>query len=353
MGTTSTVDQDLVDLMESFFASCERSEVARGEEPFEIDRQTWHSLTELGLSRLTGSEDSGGSGGSWHDAAVLLSTAAAAAVPTPVVEHDLLAGWLLTVAGQKMEGALCTAGIVDASGHASHVPWASEADHTVLLRCDDGLCTVAQVSRAQARLTPGYNLAGEARDSMEVDLDSLCWYDVPDGTADEFLLRGALARTLQVCGAMEKIVHLCVAHTGSRVQFGRNLGKFQAIQELVADLAAEASLARAAADAAVSQVVREGWSDEGTAFSVAVAKSCAGHAATTVVRNSHQVHGAIGTTYEHALHRYTKPVLAWRSEFGSVRDWDNVLAQAASTAGSADAWRLITDGQPISRHLPR
>jgi len=80
---------------------------------------------------------------------------------------------------------------------------------------------------------------------------------------------------------------------------------------------------------------------------VAVAKSCAGHAASTVVRNAHQVHGAIGTTFEHELHWYTKPILAWRSEFGSVALWDRLLTQAAVGAGRDDAWALITGGKPL------
>lgn len=75
---------------------------------------------------------------------------------------------------------------------------------------------------------------------------------------------------------------------------------------------------------------------------VAVAMSCAGHAASVVVRNAHQVHGAIGTTLEHALHRFTKPLLAWRSEFGSVHFWDERLTKAAVEAGRDEAWALIT-----------
>ena len=69
------------------------------------------------------------------------------------------------------------------------------------------------------------------------------------------------------------------------------------------------------------------------AFLVAAARSCAGHASSVVVRNAHQVHGAIGTTREHRLHEFTRAALAWRSEFGSVRYWDEWLTDAALSAG--------------------
>jgi acyl-CoA dehydrogenase len=77
-------------------------------------------------------------------------------------------------------------------------------------------------------------------------------------------------------------------------------------------------------------------------FLVAVARSCAGHAASVVVRNAHQVHGAIGTTREHRLHEFTRAALAWRSEFGSVRYWDERVTDAAMHASAGALWDLIT-----------
>ena len=54
------------------------------------------------------------------------------------------------------------------------------------------------------------------------------------------------------------------------------------------------------------------------AAAVAVAKSYTGHASEIVIRHGHQMHGAIGTTLEHSLHRYTNALLNWRNDFGSA-----------------------------------
>ena len=91
------VDQELAELMSAVFVEHRRK---RSTAP---DRTTvptwdlalWEQLDEVGLARLTGSEASGGSGATWFAAAELLDAAARFGVPTPVVEHDLLAGWLL------------------------------------------------------------------------------------------------------------------------------------------------------------------------------------------------------------------------------------------------------------------
>ena len=350
MNSTTLIDPDLVAMMESVFAAHRKADIA-ATDTVEFDRELWKVLDELGLLRLTGSESHGGSGADWHAVSALLAAAAGAAVPVPVVEHDLLAGWLLETAELPMTDGFRTAFLMRESGTSSAVPWARHADFVVPLRHDGSHWLVADIAADRIHVTPSQNLGGEPRDTVTLEVDTATWSPVPAGTAETFLLRGALARVLQVCGAMDRIVELCIEHVASREQFGRPLAKFQAVQRLVTATAAEAALARAAADAAVAHAERTAWDDHGTAFAVAVAKSCAGHAASTVVRNAHQVHGAIGTTFEHDLHRYTKPVLAWRSEFGSVGRWDQLLTQTATAVGRDGAWSLITEGHPVRRVL--
>uniref|UniRef100_UPI0015F11246 acyl-CoA dehydrogenase family protein n=1 Tax=Streptomyces phytophilus TaxID=722715 RepID=UPI0015F11246 len=182
-------------------------------------------------------------------------------------------------------------------------------------------------------LATGTNLAGEPRDDLRADLSGVRGTPVLPDVAEEFLLRGALARALQMTGAMDAILDLCLDHVRTRTQFGRPLARFQAVQTLVADLAAEAALARAAATACT----------RGTPgpFDIAVARSCTGHAATVAVRNAHQIHGAIGTTAEHTLHTLTLPLLAWRTEYGTLHDWDNHLTTTATTT---PLWPTLTGG---------
>lgn len=106
-------------------------------------------------------------------------------------------------------------------------------------------------------------------------------------------------------------------------------------------MSAEAALARPATEAALSVAVASDWRSPQLEFLVAVARSCTGHAASVVVCNAHQVHGAIGTTGEHRLHEFTRAALAPRSEFGSVRRWDARLTDLAMAAGTNGLWSLI------------
>jgi len=264
-------------------------------------------------------------------------------VRIPLAEHDLLACWLLEAAGAPVDGTVRSACLLDESGRATAVPWASSVDRLVVVWPGPAGHLLADIDARDLRITPDTNMIGEPRDEVSADLSTLTGIPVSADLVSRFALRAALVRSLQVCAALDTILELAIEHTSTRVQFGRPLSKFQAIQHLISDIAAEAALARAATEAALSTALDSDWSASNVHFRVAVARSCAGHAVSVAVRNAHQALGAIGTTIEHRLHEYTRAALAWRSEYGSVQHWDSVVTQAALRAGEDGLWELIAD----------
>lgn len=338
-----TVDPELVAMMDAVLATHREKNPATGAPG--RDPALWDTLERLGLVRLTGAADAGGSGAGWPEAAELLSAAVRHAVRVPLAEHDLLACWLLEATGCPVDSAARTVCVLDDSGSAAAVPWASTAEKVVVVWSDNGEYHLADTGVDDLRITPGTNTIGEPRDTVTADLTALAprAVDVDTALMSQLRRKSALVRSIQVCAALDAGVGLVIAHTASRVQFGRPLSQFQAIQHLVADAAAEAALARAATEAALSAALADDWSAPRLDFLVAVARSCAGHAASVVVRNVHQAFGAIGTTIEHPLHLYTRAALAWRSEFGSVRYWDEQVTHRAIAAGPHGLWPLIAD----------
>ncbi|MDC5697606.1 acyl-CoA dehydrogenase family protein [Intrasporangium calvum] len=345
LAVSTRPDPDLVGMLADLFEAY-RSTRPAPTERVEFDPALWAHLDELGLTRLTASESSGGSGASWVEGAALLGLAAAAGAPVPLAEHGVLGAWLLEEAGLPNDGALRTVCRPDPSGRALNVTFARDAAAIVALWEDGDCWRVADVPTERTRLTERRNLAGEPCDTVQFELADLEAAPlVADTVGHQFHLRGALARSAQVCGAMERVLEVVLTHAREREQFGRPIGKFQAIQHLVADIATESSLARAATDTAVARAATTNWQDPGMLFTVGVAKSCVGHAASVVVRNAHQVLGAIGTTLEHELHVLTKPILVRRSEYGSVHEWDETLAELAASAGRDRLWPLILTGR--------
>ncbi len=146
-----------------------------------------------------------------------------------------------------------------------------------------------------------------------------------------------MLRSAAMAGALQGVLDHSVGYANDRVQFGRPIGKFQAIQQQLAVLAGEASAAASAAEAACRAAVA-GDAD----FETAVAKIRAGKAAEIACAIAHQVHGAIGFTEEHALHHLTRRLWSWRAEFGGAGHWAETLGRAVAARGADALWPSIT-----------
>ena len=155
---------------------------------------------------------------------------------------------------------------------------------------------------------------------------------------EELKARYALARALQLAAALEQVLAWTVQYAGERVQFGRPLGRFQAIQMELAQMAGEVTAVTALTDAAVQAVER----GENVVLACAAAKVRAGAAVEVVARLAHQVHGAIGFTQEHKLHHLTRRLWAWRDEAGSELAWSRVLGAGLLAGGPDDLWPALT-----------
>jgi len=142
----------------------------------------------------------------------------------------------------------------------------------------------------------------------------------------------AVVTAAQIVGALERVLGLSVAFANQRVQFGRPIGKFQAIQHQLAVMAEQVTAARLAAQLGCRGGGRgRGGAGEGLVpdrLHAAVAKSRTSEAAGIVAPMAHAIHGAIGITAELDLQLYTRRLHAWRAEHGSELAWNRVLGEA-------------------------
>ena len=117
------------------------------------------------------------------------------------------------------------------------------------------------------------------------------------------------------------------------MQFGKPIGRLQAVQQQIAMLAGQAAAADAAAGAAA-----EALTDGVDVLAVAAAKVRAGEAAGIGAGIAHQVHGAIGFTEEYALQRLTRRLWAWRDAWGTEAEWSLLLGRRLAAAGGDGLW---------------
>ena len=313
-------------------------------------RSLWRALEEAGLPLLWVPEDAGGAGASFVEGLAALEAAGAAACAVPLAD-TMTAAWLAAAAGLDVPAgplALLPAGenaVLDDDGCVTGawraVPFASLADHHVAVLADGkGRDHVAVLARPDA-VAAGTGLAGDERGDVRLSAAApVARAPLPATVGrDGPLLVAAAGRAALMAGALGTLVGLSVDYAGERVAFGRAIGKFQAVQQALARLAGEAAAASVAAQAA-------GWALDASfvqaEFDVAAAKVRAGEAAGAGSAIAHQVHGAIGFTAEHVLHRFTHRLWSWRDEYGSESLWAERLGRCIAAAGDEGFWGLLT-----------
>jgi acyl-CoA dehydrogenase len=315
----------------------------------------WQALTEAGLPLSWVPEDCNGSGASLAEGFSVLSAAGRFAISVPLAE-TMLAGWLLaqakiaspdgmmTVAPASPKDRIALNADGTLSGRARGVPFAKAAKHIALLASGPSGASIALVDAAACRIEAGLNLAGDGSDTVTLNnVAPTTIKPVPKGfDQTRLMLMGAVARSLQIAGALESMLDISVRYSNERVAFEKKISKFQAVQHNLAKLAGESAAALAAATSAADTIANATSLDGDAVFlEVVAAKIRCAEAAEKGAAIAHQVHGAIGFTIEHILHRYSLRALSWRDDFGSESYWAVELGKLVAARGADELWPLV------------
>lgn len=314
----------------------------------------WRALADAGLPLAWVPEQQGGAGASLADGFAILSVAGRFALAVPLGE-TMLAGWLLAQAGLAAPHGPMTVAparpgdriALDAdgtlTGRARGVPFARAARHMAVLAHGPRGVSVALVEAGAARLAEGQTLAADPLDSLHFDrTPTVAAAAAPAGfDPTALMLMGAAVRSVQTAGALAAILDVSVRYANERVAFERPIAKFQAVQHNLAQLAGQAAAAMAAAGSAADALAQGDGGGDALFLEVAAAKIRSAEAAEEGARIAHQVHGAIGFTEEHILHRFTLRMLSWRDDFGNESHWAAELGRRVLARGADEFWPLI------------
>lgn len=352
---SATLSNEVAELVHSVVAKYREDQRADRESGFDVD--LWDEIVQLGLTRVGVDEESGGSGGSLSDAMAASFEIAAGGCGVPFTEA-IVSARLLAEAGLEIPDGILTLALHGSftaspapggrwriTGSCEDVPWASVSDYIVGFAKQDDATLLIVMSTTSTQISKGFNLAGEPFDAISFDsVEPVASIDV---TASEVQAHAkpllALGRSVQIAGAAHRALDLAVEHTSTRNQFGRPIGKFQAVQHHLAVIAEECELSLVAITTALHAVE----SDSSPELAAAVAKIITGEAATTVAARTHQVHGAIGLTMEYDLQRLTRRMWAWRDEGGTETDWSENVGASVRAEGDSGLWPLLTSIDPV------
>ncbi|AQT82236.1 acyl-CoA dehydrogenase [Mycolicibacterium litorale] len=346
------------------------------EVPF--DAKLWNRLgSELGVLGLSVPENDGGVGGSLVDQAVAveefgaslacgplfgtvyLAIPALVASPAGPVRDELLAA--------LVEGTVTAAfAVADKAGAfdpaAVTVQAARDTVSGTVQRVIDG--AAADVVLVAATCSDGIRLF--AVDANDVERTPLSTLDLTRPQAD-ITFSGSPARLLagpeeagrvithalhvgsallavEQVGAAQHLLDLSVDYAKSRLQFGRQIGSFQAIKHKLADMLVDLEHARSAAYHAV-WALTDGSDDPALAASIAQATASA--AFSRIAADTIQVHGGIGFTWEHQAHLYFKRAATDAALLGTAEQHRSRVAEFVLDTAVADGGAEVATGLPV------
>ncbi len=298
----------------------------------------WQNLEDTGFVDALVPESLGGAGMGLADVYSVLEACGAFAVPVPVGE-TLLARGLLAHAGLAITSGSISLGRgrLDPDGqlHTETVPLGRVARNVLvsfnneyrLLPADKASRTVAGFCLDVIMIWPEQHW----RKAQVLNL-----------TADLKLLQAALYAA-ELAGALMTVLSLTLQYANDRQQFGKPIGKFQAIQHQLSLMSEHTFAARMAA-----QIGLNSAGIELDRLRVAIAKARTSEAALEVAALSHSIHGAIGFTSEFDLQLFTRRLHAWRQAGGTESHWHDVVGAQLLEHPSALSLDLIREATDLA-----
>ncbi|GHB47410.1 acyl-CoA dehydrogenase [Pseudovibrio japonicus] len=317
--------------------------------------KVWGDFAELGVIGALFEEADGGFGGSGFDIAVVFEELGRFACVEPLMASGVMAGRLLSALGSDEQKALIgdviagqlkvvpaleepqsrydldavetTAEQVDGgyrlNGTKSVVMGGPSADKLIVsARCADGLmlfvldANANGVERYSYPNLDGYHASDVALVNVEVRSTAVL------GASEAVLpaleaarAAGVTALCAEAVGAMEAAKDLTAEYLRVRTQFGRALGKFQALQHRMSTVLIEIEQARSALINVAGHLSAEPFLRD---KHVSAAKNLIGRVAQLVCEESIQLHGGIGMTEEYALGHHAKRLMMIDHQLGDV-----------------------------------
>ena len=344
----------------------EMEEDAKGHSP-----QLWQQMTGLGWTGLAFPEEYGGAGGDFLDLAILIEEMGRALVPGSFFSTVVLGGLTVWDVGntdqrQDLLPNICQGQIImtlaltepSASFEPSGIQVGARRDGddyiidgTKLFVPDalvaDGLIVVARTSQHEnpasgitnflvpttslgVNISPLDTVADDKQ--CEVVLDQV---RVPESAilgevdmgwpiVERAMQRAAAGKCMEMLGGAEAVLDLTVEYAKQRVQFGRPIGSFQAVQHQCAEMATQVECCRYVAYQAAWNIA----DGDSSGTPVAMAKAFISESYRKVCAIAHQSHGAIGFTKDHNLQLYTRRARAQEVAFGDASYHKERVTQA-------------------------
>ena len=329
------------------------------------DAALWRGLVEMGVAGLIIPEEHGGAGMEILDLALVAEVLGEFSVPSPFLGHVLAAQGVLRRGSEAQCASILPAlasgeQIATIAIQESGTAW-STRDWTAKLDGNrvSGVKTIVMHAELADRLLVGVqggdlvwvDAKGEGVEITPMDgidrsrpIATVTLTGAPaellsggPGTTEELTDLAAVLLAADAFGAASKLIDLDVAYALEREQFGQPIAQFQAIKHTIARLGTDTEPSRAlwwyaahALDALPKEASR----------AASLAKSHITDRAMNVARQSVELHGGYGFTWECEVQIWFKRIMLDRSLLGSPDQHRERIADLGEYSRAASSARV-------------
>jgi len=340
-----------------------------------FDPAAWSALTDLGAVGLLVPVGLGGAGAGAAEAALVSEELGRALLPVPYLSTAVTAARLLSLlrpspardrhlAGIASGTTIATVAFLDDRGHwpadriAVHAepagadwalsgtaPYVADADEAnlilVIAKAPDGLgvFAVADATTPQRRRLACLDLTQPA---SRLSFDAVPALRLPAGGDVGAVMADVVNTTIgcltaSAVGSAERCLEMSVEYAKVRVQFGRPIGSYQAIKHRCADMFCAVQSARSAVYDLLGQLSSAAAPEE-TALAASIAKAYCSDAFVRCARDTLQVHGGVGFTWEHDTHLYLRRAMTHAHLLGDAIYHRQQIARHLGVLRKDAAW---------------
>ncbi|AWB33539.1 acyl-CoA dehydrogenase family protein [Orrella marina] len=316
------MQNELFDTMDRQLAEICTPGVIREIEAGGDSHRLWGSIADSGFADLMLSEQAGGAGLGWTDAWSVLFAAGRHAVVVPF-GSTLFARAVLEQMGQPVSAdksmAVSGFGHIDSQGRlvAQSVNAVAVADE-LLVQAGE---TVYQIATSSPFCTLERTGGPACLDANVVVTQPDPIGNLPVGTIASGL---GLVLAIQLAGVADRVLSMTLNYANERQQFGKSIGRFQAVQQQITEMSERVYAMRMA-----SQIGARSVNWQPCSLQAALAKSQTSACAARVASIAHAVHGAIGVTQEYDLQIYTRKLYEWARAGGGEQYWAAQIGRSA------------------------
>jgi alkylation response protein AidB-like acyl-CoA dehydrogenase len=297
-------DMDFLSPFERLLEDQCTPDVVRAIESGESVQALWAAMHESGFLDALLPERAGGADLSLAEVGPLLQALGRFAVPLPIAETMAARAIVARSGIEAPAGPI----VLATQAHTGPVPFAKVAQHALI---DTG---------SELRLV---DLSGASDAGFHHGLAAYIPAGLP-GVAIARPERGilpllAVVRACMIAGASDKLLAMTVAYANDRVQFGKPIGRQQAVQQQLAVMAEKVIACRIAAQIGCASGL------DPSVFAAATAKQVTSAAAAVIANIAHAVHGAIAISAEYDVQLYSRRLHEWRLADGSEVYWARIL----------------------------